>query len=194
MTEQKTTRIYKTLNPNKMKKVITLIALAIIVNTAMAQKFKSSSSEVTFFSEATLEDIAATNKSASSVFDASSGSIVFSIPIDEFQFEKSLMQEHFNEKYMESEKYPKSIFKGKIIGYTSGGGKKDVEAEGELTIHGVTRKLKTKGQIEEKNGQLYLNSTFIVKLEDHKVKIPKLMWQNIAEQVEVKVSFVYKAL
>src|SRR5688572_26549037 len=79
-----------------------------------AQKYIAEKSEIVFFSDAPMEDIKATNKKASSIFNTSNNEIVFSVPISEFQFAKSLMQEHFNEKYMESDKYPKSTFQGTI--------------------------------------------------------------------------------
>lgn len=159
-----------------------------------AQKYKSVESKVRFFSEATLENIAADNTDGSSVFDESTGDIVFSIPIKSFEFQKSLMQEHFNENYMESDKYPKSIFKGKVIGFEKKGGLQNVSAEGELTIHGVTKEVKIDGTMNLKDNQIKLNSVFIVKLEDYNVKIPQVLWQNIAEEVEVTLNFIYQPL
>lgn len=161
---------------------------------AYAQKYKSVESKVRFFSEATLENIAADNTDGSSVFDESTGNIVFSIPIKSFEFQKSLMQEHFNENYMESEKYPKSIFKGKVIGFENKEGPQKVSAEGELTIHGVTKEVKVDGTMELKNNEITLTSVFIVKLADYDVKIPQVLWQNIAEEVEVTLNFIYQPL
>jgi hypothetical protein len=172
-------------------KIRLAMLLACIAIGANAQKYTSEKSSVTFFSSATLEDIKADNTKSSSVFDASNGNIAFVIPINEFQFKKSLMQEHFNEKYME--KYPKSTFQGKIIGFDANAtATQNVKAQGKLTIHGVTRDVEIPGTIEKQGDKLVMNSVFIVKLVDYKVEIPKLMWQNIAEQVEVTVNFTYK--
>ncbi|QOI98022.1 MAG: YceI family protein [Flammeovirgaceae bacterium] len=160
---------------------------------AHAQKYSVAEGVITFFSSATLEDIKADNRKVASVFNTASGEIAFSIPINQFQFEKKLMQEHFNEKYLESDKYPKSTFAGKVEGFTMGKpGMQQATAKGKLTIHGVTRDVEIPGTIEVQAGSLKLQSKFMVKLEDYNVKIPKLMWQNIAEQVEVTVDLTYK--
>ncbi len=173
-------------------KIRLAVLFACIAMGANAQKYTSEKSTVTFFSSATLEDIKADNTKASSVFDASNGNIAFVVPINEFQFKKSLMQEHFNEKYMETEKYPKSTFQGKIVGFDPNAATQNVKAQGKLTIHGVTKDVEIPGTIEKQGDKLVMKSVFIVKLADYKVDIPKLMWQNIAEQVEVTVNFTYK--
>lgn len=162
------------------------------LNFAYAQTYKSESGKITFFSDAAIEDIAAENTGATSIFNADNGEIVFSVPITSFDFDKSLMKEHFNEKYMDSEKHPKSTFSGKLTGYTKEDGVHKAKATGKLLIHGVTRDVTMEGTVEFKNGKAFLASTFMVKLEDYKVKIPRLLWQNIAEEVEVKVNFEYK--
>src|SRR5690349_8061189 len=100
-----------------MKKLFFGCVLILFSNVVFSQKYVAEKSQITFFSDAALEDITATNKKASSIFNSANGEIVFSVPISEFQFAKSLMQEHFNEKYMESDKYPKSTFQGKIENY-----------------------------------------------------------------------------
>ena len=167
--------------------------LILFSNVAFSQKFVAEKSQITFFSDAALEDITATNKKASSIFNSENGEIVFSIPISEFQFAKSLMQEHFNEKYMESDKYPKSTFQGKVENYDAS--KKETQnakAVGKLTIHGVTKDVELPGTIETNGSKLVMKSKFIVKLEDYNVARPQLLWQNIAEQVEVTVEFVFK--
>ena len=102
-----------------MKPVI-FIALLFISTSVVGQKYISEKSNIVFFSSALLEDIEARNEKAKSVFNADNGDIVFSIPVNQFQFAKSLMQEHFNEKYMESDKYPKTIFKGKVLDFEKG--------------------------------------------------------------------------
>lgn len=160
-----------------------------------AQKFKSEQSTVTFFSDAAIEDIAATNEKSASIFDSTSGEIVFLITIADFQFEKSLMQEHFNEKYMESDKFPKATFKGKVSGFNKEvSGVQQVGAQGVLTVHGQSKEISVNGTIEYNGDKILLNSKFMVELADFKIKIPQLLWQNIAERVEVTVDFTYKAL
>ncbi|HEY5692395.1 MAG TPA: YceI family protein [Cyclobacteriaceae bacterium] len=161
----------------------------------LAQQFKSAEGQVTFFSDAAIEDISAINKGASSIFDLSNGEIVFLITIMDFTFDKSLMQEHFNEKYMESDKFPRATFKGKVTGFDmTVPGVQQVSAKGMLTIHGRSKEIDVKGSIEKQASLLLLKSAFMVELEDFKIKIPKLLWQNIAERVEVKVDFTYKTI
>lgn len=178
------------------RKVIILIAFLYfygLSGSAHAQKYTAVEGVISFFSKATLEDIKAENRSVVSMFNASTNEIAFSLPVNQFQFEKKLMQEHFNEKYMESEKFPKSTFAGKIEGFSNEvQSSQPVTAKGKLTIHGVTREVEIPGTIISKPGSLHMQSKFVVKLEDYKVKIPKLMWQNIAEQVEVSVDITYK--
>lgn len=169
--------------------ILTILSVA----TAHAQKFSIESGLITFFSDATLEDIKADNKKAASLFNAATSDIAFSVPINEFQFDKSLMQEHFNEKYMETDKYPKASFQGKLAGFSLGAsGSQPVTATGKLTIHGVTRDVTIPGSFEMKKGKPVMQAKFTVKLADYNVTIPQLMWQNIAEEVEVTVTFTYK--
>lgn len=176
-----------------MNRIFITACLVGIGLAASAQKYTAEKSFVSFFSDAAIEDISAENVKAVSVFNIASGEIAFSIPISEFQFAKSLMQEHFNEKYMESDKYPKSTFQGTITGFDPGiSGAQTVTATGKLSIHGKTNSVEVPGTIEKAGDKLVMKSKFIVKLEDYKIKIPQLMWQNIAEQVEVTVEFTYK--
>lgn len=163
------------------------------VSEALCQKYVVEKSNVAFFSDAALEDIKADNKKASGIFNTSTGDIVFSIPINEFQFKKSLMKEHFNEKYMESDKYPKATFQGKIDGFDANANEtQQARANGQLTIHGVTQTIEIPGTIEKKDNKLILKTKFMVKLADYKITIPQLLWQNITEQVEVTGEFVFK--
>lgn len=175
------------------KRIISTIAISLVTFCSLAQKYVTEKTDVTFFSDAAIEDITADNKAANGIFNSATNDIAFSIPIKEFEFAKSLMKEHFNEKYMDTEKYPKSTFRGKISGFDlNGTGTQNVKATGQLTIHGETKDIDVPGTIERQGDKLVMKSKFIVKLEDYKVKIPQLMWQNIAEQVEVTVDFTFK--
>lgn len=176
-----------------MKNILIVFAVGSLLTPAVAQKYTVEKSSVVFYSHATIEDITAENKKSSAIFNAATKEIVFSIPISEFQFAKSLMQEHFNEKYMDTDKYPKSTFKGTVSGFdASAAGTQNAKATGKLTIHGVERDVEIPGTIEKSGDKLLFKSKFIVKLEDYKVDRPQLLWQNIAEQVEVTIDFVFK--
>lgn len=170
----------------------TFILAVIFCHSLFAQKFITEKSNIRFFSSAPLEDIEATTTTSRSVFDSKTGDIAFSVRIQDFEFDKSLMKEHFNEKYMESEKFPKATFKGKLVDFVSSSNNQDVVAEGELNIHGVTKNVKIPGTVKQSNDLLHMHSVFKIKLEDHDVKIPSILFQNIAEVVEVTVDFEFK--
>jgi polyisoprenoid-binding protein YceI len=170
-----------------------IIVFILVSIESKSQKYTVDSGTIEFFSHAAIEDIKAYNKKVIGVFNVSTQDIVFSVPISNFQFEKSLMKEHFNEKYMESEKFPKSTFQGKIINYDiSRTETQEVKASGKLTIHGVTRDINISGIVERQSNKLLMKSKFVVKPEDYKIEIPQLLWNKIAEQVEVTLDFVFK--
>jgi hypothetical protein len=175
-----------------MKKVF-FYALTLVCFSSEAQKYISEKSNVVFFSDAAIEDITAKNSKSTSIFNPETGDIAFSIPVPEFEFAKSLMKEHFNEKYMETEKFPKSTFQGKVAGYDpKASGPQQAKAAGKLTIHGVTRDVEIPGTLELAGDKINLKSKFNVKLDEYNVKRPQLLWQNIAEAVEVTIDFTYK--
>jgi hypothetical protein len=177
-----------------MKTVKVIIAVTLIAITCHAQKYAAEKSEITFFSDAPMEDIHATNKKSVALLDLSSGQLVFSVPVNAFRFEKGLMEEHFNEKYMESHKYPKSTFQGAIMNFNPGKtGLQQVTAKGKLDLHGVTREIEVPGTAEiTSDKEILIKTSFNVKLKEYNVTIPQLLWQNIAEQVEVKLDFIFK--
>ena len=150
---------------------------------------------ITLFSSAPIEDIKAVSGSAVSVYNRSTGELEFSVPIRSFKFEKSLMQEHFNSEYMESDKFPKASFKGKInepVDATKDGSY-PVTATGDLTVHGVTQKRTISGKINVKGGVVSMTSEFMVKCADHHINIPTLVFHHIAESIQVDVSATYNA-
>jgi polyisoprenoid-binding protein YceI len=171
---------------------LVILLLVFSSTLATAQKLTVEKSKIVFFSDAAIEDITAENKKASGLFNSDNGEIVFAIPINAFKFAKALMQEHFNEKYMESDKFPKATFQGKIDGYDKNANTQSAEAIGKLTIHGVTKEVEIPGTITKQGGKLQMNTKFMVKLADYNIAIPQLLWQNIAEQVEVTAEFTFK--
>jgi hypothetical protein len=174
-------------------KILAWLLITLMPGLVAAQKFISETSSVTFYSKASIEDIAARNEKSMAMFDTGSGDIAFSIPVKDFVFDKSLMQEHFNEKYMETEKYPKATFQGKVKGYAAGTtGPQPVRAVGKLSMHGVTRDVDVPGTLEVKGDRIVLNAKFMVTLEDYNVKRPQVLWKNIAEAVEVTLDFTLK--
>jgi len=156
---------------------------------AFAQKYSTKTGKVSFFSDAKLEDISAENNQVTAVLDASSGEMAFIVLIKSFEFEKAMMQQHFNENYLHSDKYPKSTFSGKIanisaVNFTKDGSY-DVTAEGKLTLHGVTKNVKEKGRIVVSGNKITAQSKFMILLKDYNIRNDKL--QNISDQIEVTV-------
>ena len=173
-------------------KLLIVSVVMFLSHTCWAQKYISKEGSITFFSEAPLENIKATSKEASSLFDLASGEIVFSVPIKSFEFRKSLMQKHFNENYMDSDKYPKGTFKGKITNFQAVDGTYNAKATGTLTIKGETNKIDVDGEVMIKDQTVVIKAAFPVALKDYKIKIPKILFSNIAETVDVDVLFQYK--
>ncbi|WP_422362234.1 YceI family protein [Reichenbachiella sp.] len=177
-----------------MKKSTIVFIFLVFGFSTFAQKYVSDQSRVYFYSSAPVEDIEAVNKQSKSAMDLSNGGFAFSIPSNQFQFKKSLMQEHFNENYMESEKYPKATFTGKVKDWESFEGERQVVASGDLTIHGVTKNVDIPAQLTILQNELIVDSVFPVALAEYKIKIPKALFYNIADTVEVTVHFEYKPL
>jgi hypothetical protein len=163
-----------------------------------AQKFITKNGYIGFYSHTSMEDIKGDNNQVAGVIDISTGEMVFQALIKSFHFDRALMEEHFNENYMESDKFPKSSFKGKITNLSSvnlsTNGKYDVTVEGDLTIHDVTNKITTKGTIEVVTGGLNASAKFNVIPEDYKITIPGVVREKINKNLEVTVLMKYTPL
>ena len=178
-----------------MRKLAILIALILASQTWShgQQRYESKSGFVSFFSSAPLEDIFAQNNKVKSLLDLSGKEVAFIVSIVDFEFEKSLMKTHFNDKYLESEIYPRATFSGKIITdkNLNSNGEYEVFAEGIIEIHGIKKPLRVPGKIIVSKEAVDLNSEFILKPADFKIKIPKMVIKNIAEEILVKVQLSY---
>lgn len=181
-----------------MKKVLVLLVAVLVVYTANAQKYISKNGHVSFYSSTPIENIEANNNQAASILDASTGELVFNVLIKSFEFKNTLMQEHFNENYMESDKFPKASFKGMISDISSVSfskdGKYNVDVAGDLTIHGITKPVSTKGTVTIKGGAVVAESKFMVQPSDYNIQIPKLVEGKIAKQIEVRVDLTYSKM
>lgn len=174
-----------------MKNILLILIFASLSAGASAQKYYSKTGHISFLSKAPLETIEATNQNAYVVLDAATGKFEWSVLIKGFQFEKALMQEHFNENYLESNKYPKALFKGQIhnmqgIDLTKDGSY-EVEAGGDMTIHGVTKPFRALGKVNVKGGKIHVTSAFDVAVADYNISIPGVVRDNIAKTVKVTV-------
>lgn len=176
-----------------MRRLLIIVLLTGLVPAVQAQKYSLQEGSVKFYSRALLEDIKAVNTKITGLFNRDRGDVAFIIPVTAFQFDKKLMQEHFNEKYMESDKYPNATFAGQVQHFDwSRSGEQPVVASGKLTIHGVTQEVSVPGIMELKNGLLTMKAVFPVKLETYKITRPQLLWQNIAEEVEITIDTRFK--
>jgi hypothetical protein len=178
-----------------MKRSIFVLLICLSPTFVCAQKFSTETGSISFFSDAAIEDISASNAMVGSLFNSATGDLVYIVKVKDFIFPKALMREHFNEKYMETEKFPKAMFTGKLKGFdTNAKGEQNVTATGRLTMHGVTKDVQVPGTLQFEGGKAIMKAKFMVVLADYNIKIPKLVWQNIAEQIEVKIDFVYKPM
>jgi len=181
-----------------MKRLTLILILFTVFLAASAQKYITKNGYIGFFSHTPMEDIKGDNNQVASILDISTGDIVFQVLIKSFHFDRALLEEHFNENYMESDKIPKSSFKGKITNLSFVDFKKngiyEVTVEGDLTIHNVTNKISIKGTIEVVTGGINANSKFNIVPEDYKINIPDLVRGKIAQNLEVTVSMKYSSM
>jgi len=178
-----------------MKRLFLLVLFLTIVLAANAQKYMTKNGYIGFFSHTPMEDIKGDNNQVVGAIDISTGELVFQALIKSFHFDRALMEEHFNENYMESDKFPKSVFKGKITNLASVDftkpGTYEVTVEGDLTIHDVTNKISTKGTIEVVSGGINANSKFKIVPEDYKIVIPGVVRDKIDKDLTVTVTMKY---
>ena len=181
-----------------MKRLASLLLIVLLLTVSRigcAQgKFMTKSGRVTFFSTSIIEDIEAINNAAAAVIDLNGAQLAFSVPIKEFNFKRTLMQEHFNENYMESTKFPRATFSGRLLGLNvsslATAGSHAIKVEGDLTLHGVTHHITVPGTLEMKGGQLQAFALFSVAPADYNIEIPLLVRENIAKIVSIRVILI----
>lgn len=181
-----------------MKTTILTVALILFSITSFAQKYMTQNGTIKFYSEAPLENIESYNNQVSSVIDFESGEMVFSLLMKAFNFEKALMQEHFNEKYVESSKFPKATFKGQLIDFNFselGSEEMKVKIKGKLTIHGVTNDIETFATLKKTgDNKIKGKSTISILLEDYNIKIPSSVKENISKEIDITIEMNYEKL
>ena len=174
------------------KNLILSLVLLLSASLAFSQdKFFTKTGKIYFFSKASLEDIEAKNNTVTAVLDSKSGAIQFAALMKSFEFEKELMQQHFNENYVESDKFPKGEFRGVItnnneINYSKDGSY-TAKVKGKMTIHGVTKDIETTGTIKVDGGKIDANSVFNILLSDYKIKIPAVVKDKVSNSIKVTV-------
>ena len=174
------------------KNLILSFVMMLTASISFAQdKFFTKTGKIDFFSSAPLEDIEAKNKTVTAVIDSKSGAMQFSVQMKGFEFEKKLMQQHFNENYVESDKFPKGEFKGSIINNSDVNYTKDgsytAKVKGKLTIHGITKDVETTGTVKVDGGKLDIASSFNILLSDYEIKIPAIVKDKISNSIKITV-------
>ena len=180
-----------------MKKMSMLVAFLILcgIGVQAQDKYFTRTGAISFNAEGALDDveeIKAKNTTATSVVDIASGQMEWAVLMKGFQFKSALMQEHFNENYVESDKFPKAAFKGQIdnhanVKWTTDGAY-PVVVNGKMTMHGITKDITAKGTVNVKGGKPVLASDFSIKLSDYAIKIPSVVGNKIANEVKITVT------
>lgn len=185
-----------------MKKSILFLAFAIAVtlNTLAQTKFITRTGLASIFSHTAAEDIKATNNTVTGVINSSTGDVAISVPVQSFQFEKALMQEHFNSPhFMDSRQFPRITWKGKINNLSAidltKNGKYEAAVTGEITIKGTTKPATENASIEVNNGKITVTAKLIVKdISSYGIGKPKgSKKDNVADDIEVAYNAVYEA-
>lgn len=175
-----------------MKKILIVTAILVLGTGVQAQKYFTRTGEISFFSSTSMEDIQADNKTVTAIFDSQSGAIQFSVTMKSFHFEKALMEEHFNENYVESDKYPNATFSGQIENISAIDFKKNGNysspINGKLTIHGVTKEVSASATFEVKGSAIVGVSEIMVNPEDYNIEIPSVVREKIAKELMVSIN------
>ncbi len=153
-------------------------------------KYRTKGGVVNFNASTPLQDIEAVNEAVNAIMEAETGRFAVVMLIKDFEFPRKLMQEHFNENYMETETYPKSTFSGVIEDFdldSVGSNEIKKTVKGELTIHGVKRSRSEEITLRKKGNTIHLESSFIVRPEEHDIEVPKIVFAKIAQEVEVTI-------
>jgi hypothetical protein len=170
--------------------LIAVFIFASLSGTAQ-DKYFTKTGKIEFISKAPLEDIEAKNKTVAAILDIKTGALQFSVLMRSFEFEKALMQEHFNDNYVESDKFPKAEFKGTVVNNSAINYTKDgnypAKVKGLLSIHGVTKEVVANGTIKVYGGKIDAAAVFNILLSDYKIKIPAGVKNKLSNNVSISV-------
>ncbi|MFT7443051.1 MAG: polyisoprenoid-binding protein YceI [Maribacter sp.] len=174
-----------------MKTFTTLFCCFLFVAVSISQeRYLTKNGAINFFSKAPIEDITADNNQVLSIIDATSGKMAISILIKSFMFKKALMQEHFNENYLESDTFPKATFQGIILNFdTLKDAETKLKVKGILTIHGISKEKTIEANFKRTKVAIIVDGDFIVALDEFNVEIPSVVKKNIAKQIKVSFNF-----
>ncbi|EDP95346.1 YceI family protein [Kordia algicida OT-1] len=175
---------------NKILLFVTFI-LSITVH-AQSNEFIERQGQVTFFSYTSVENIQATNNQVLSLFKPETKAIAVRILMRAFVFKKTLMREHFNESYVESDLYPKATFSGTIVDFDiTNQGEQTRIIKGEFTLKNVTKPVEIKAKITKTATGYTIEGSLDVLIDDYKINVPPLLSPNISKKIEVSFNFKY---
>ncbi|HBS87299.1 MAG: hypothetical protein A2W91_03695 [Bacteroidetes bacterium GWF2_38_335] len=175
--------------------IITFLLALTVQNLRAQEKYYTNTGHVYFISRTDILNIEGTNDKMISFININTGEMIFGVKMKAFEFKLPLAEEHFNENYVESEKYPNAKFKGKILNFSEVNlkkeGKYEVEAEGDLEIHGVTRKIKEKAMLLVKENKIVATCSFSINISDYNIKVPKLVEDKVAKEIPIELRLEY---
>lgn len=176
----------------KTRSILLSLCLALAVSVVGQEKYGTKTGTITFeASVPSFEEVKAKNTNVSAVLDAASGKFAALALMKGFRFKVALMEEHFNENYIESSKYPKATFKGTILNFdgSSISGTEQYVIKGTLNLHGVDKSLEVPATLSATDGQMQLSAQFVLRPEEFQIKIPSVVSNKISEDVHVSVIF-----
>lgn len=177
-----------------MKNVVLIMISLLLSNLVFAQKYSSKTGKVTIEASIPMfEDVFAQDDNNVVILNADTGEMASVSVVKNFKFKVKLMEEHFNESYAETAKYPKTTFKGKVLNFDktklSESPQKFI-VQGVLNFHGVDRNISSTATISSKDGKIFMKGNFIAKSADFKVTIPKMVMKKVAENVNVEYNYI----
>ena len=178
---------------NKKLLLLFLITVCSSFSKKVDNTYIDRQGKITFFSYTPVENIQATNTSVLSVLNSDNGEIVVEVLMRAFEFKKSLMYEHFNESYIESDLYPKAILQGKIVDFDSSAQNQTKFVKGNFTLRGITKPVEIKVNIVKTNNYYLINGELEVEINDHDIRVPRILSANIAKKIQVSFNFQYEA-
>lgn len=179
-----------------MKNIIALLSLALLSFSIVAEKKITKTGTIVFeASVPSFEEVKAKNEAVTCILNPDNGEIAALALMKGFRFKVALMEEHFNENYIESSKYPKATFKGKIDNFDETkltANAKEYTIKGKLELHGKSKDITIKGKIKKNGETINLVSNFVVNVDDFDIEIPSVVSKKLSKQVNVTLDFNLK--
>ena len=178
-----------------MRKIVLVVLLTVVFTLLNAQKYITKTGNIDIYSETSLFVIEAKNQKVASILNSENGEVVASTLVRSFKFHEALVEEHFNENYMESHVHPKAVFKGKIDNFNTVDLSKDgtykINIIGDLTLHGETNPVNTNGKLIVNDNKINASVEFFVSLSAYKIKVEEKYKDRIKDEIKLAIYFEY---